>query len=70
VRKGISVAAINLAAAHVAGVAALWAEKLKMERQNKSLLSARLLASASTDGLKPGFDRSDIGHGVVRAPQA
>lgn len=56
---------------HVAGVAALWAERI----QNTANLSpfqlkARLLGSATTNGLTPGIDSFDIGLGLVRAPQA
>jgi subtilisin family serine protease len=59
----------SMAAPHVAGVAALWAEKLLKEGQLTGFqLSSRLNGSATTEGLEPGFDASDIGLGLVRAP--
>jgi subtilisin family serine protease len=60
----------SMATPHVAGVATLWAQKLKIANQlNAGLLSARVVGSATTDGLKAGFDPSDIGAGIVQAPQ-
>ena len=60
----------SMAAGHVAGVAALWIEKLKAAGlQGASFLSARLLSSASRSALQPGFDPFDVGYGIVRAPQ-
>jgi len=64
-----SLSGTSMAAAHVAGVAALWAEKLATDSQSSALLSARLLSSASRDTLQPGFDRFEVGNGLVRAPQ-
>ena len=61
----------SMATPHVAGVAALWAEKLTIAGQlNAQLLSDRLVGAAITDSLSPGFDPADIGAGLVRAPQA
>jgi len=60
----------SMATPHVAGVVTLWAQKLKIANQlNASLLSARVVGSATTNGLKAGFDPSDIGAGIVQAPQ-
>jgi hypothetical protein len=57
-------------APHVAGVAALWAQKLKaMGPLNPGLLSTRVVGSGITTGLAPGFDPADIGSGMVTAPQ-
>jgi hypothetical protein len=54
----------------VAGVAALWAEKLQAAGQlNGQLLADRLVGSATTEGLEAGFDPEDIGAGLARAPQ-
>jgi subtilisin family serine protease len=61
----------SMATPHVAGVAALWAERLAGARQlNGQLLADRLVGSATTEGLEAGFDPEDIGAGLVRAPQS
>jgi len=61
----------SMATPHVAGVAALWAQKLTQEsRLGVKEWSDRLVASGASNALKPGFDPSDIGSGIVRAPQA
>jgi subtilisin family serine protease len=61
----------SMATPHVAGLAALWAEKLNKVtgRLTSIALTSRLMASATDDGMKTGFDPFDIGAGVVRAPQ-
>jgi subtilisin family serine protease len=60
----------SMATPHVAGVAALWAEKLMNSNQfTQQRFIDRLVGSAATDGLKPGFRPADIGNGMVRAPQ-
>ncbi len=62
----------SMATPHVAGLAALWAEKIMQSSGSLSglQLMARLLASATSTGLQPGLDPFDIGAGLVRAPQA
>ncbi len=61
----------SMATPHVAGVATLWAQKLKIANQlNASLLATRVVGSGTTVGLKAGFDPSDIGAGIVQAPQS
>jgi subtilisin family serine protease len=61
----------SMATPHVAGVAALWAQKLSMTGQlSGQLLADRLVGTASTAGMKPGFDPGDIGAGIVQAPQS
>lgn len=61
----------SMATPYVAGVAALWAQKLFEENAlNASNWTARLIGSGQRDRLKPGFDPGDIGSGMVRAPQA
>jgi subtilisin family serine protease len=61
----------SMATPHVAGLAALWAEKLKKTgRLNSLVLTSRLIASATDEGMQAGFDPFDIGAGIVRAPQS
>jgi subtilisin family serine protease len=60
----------SMATPHVAGVAALWGEKLKKGgRLNATELAARLIGSGVSDTLKTGFDPFDVGSGMVCAPQ-
>jgi subtilisin family serine protease len=60
----------SMATPHVAGVAALWAEKIKASGVLNSLqLTARLIGSATASGLQSGIDPFDIGAGLVHAPQ-
>jgi subtilisin family serine protease len=60
----------SMAANHVAGLAALWSEKiLQTGPLSSGLLSAKLIGMAGTKDLKPGFDPFDIGAGMVYAPQ-
>lgn len=61
----------SMAAPHVAGVAALWAEKLKRNgRVNALELTARIVGNATSTGIAVGFDPFDVGAGMVRAPQS
>lgn len=59
----------SMATPHVAGVTALWAQKLSQGgRFDGKQLSERLLGTATTRGMKPGFDPADIGSGLAQAP--
>ncbi|MBD1841981.1 S8 family serine peptidase [Cyanobacteria bacterium FACHB-63] len=61
----------SMAAPHVAGVAALWAEKLKRSGRLNSLeLMARVVGNATSEGIAADFDPFDVGAGMVRAPQS
>lgn len=59
----------SMATPHVAGVAALWAEKIaKSGRLNLLELTARIIGSARHTAFAAGFDPFDVGAGLVGAP--
>jgi hypothetical protein len=60
-----------MACPHVAGVAALWWEEVIESPlpTNPATVTAKLLASAATDGFAAGIEVADRGVGLVRAPQ-
>jgi subtilisin family serine protease len=58
----------SMATPHVAGVAALWAEKVASIGQQMNL-TTRLVASADTQQLAQPFSPFDVGAGLVQAPQ-
>jgi subtilisin family serine protease len=61
----------SMATPHVAGVLALWAEKLRiLGSLNPGLLTSKVVASGVTTGLPAGFDPNDVGSGMVQAPQS
>ncbi|GAP95205.1 S8 family peptidase [Leptolyngbya sp. NIES-2104] len=61
----------SMAAPHVSGVAALWAQKLKQSGRLTALeLTARVIGNSTPDGIAAEFDPFDIGAGMVRAPQS
>ena len=60
----------SMATPHVAGVAALWAQKIKKSSTlTYTLFMDRLLGSATNAGMKAGFDPADVGAGIIKAPQ-
>ncbi|NLN31423.1 MAG: S8 family serine peptidase [Bacteroidales bacterium] len=59
----------SMATPHVAGVAALWAQKLENEKALKvTILTDKLMGSATYEGMKAGYLSGDIGSGIIRAP--
>lgn len=60
----------SMACPHVAGVAALWWQRLKSQRPRNlsQAVIANLLASARTEHFLHGLDSSDFGNGLVTAP--
>ncbi|MET0900767.1 MAG: S8 family serine peptidase [Mycobacterium sp.] len=59
----------SMATPHVAGIAALWAQKLSQQGPlTPVLLQAKLVGSATLTGLDPATDTLDVGAGLVQAP--
>jgi subtilisin family serine protease len=66
----VSMDGTSMATPHVAGVAALWAQKLRQEgRFTASQFSAELLASATKSSLHNSCTLESVGAGIVRAPE-
>lgn len=60
----------SMATPHVAGVAALWAQR-QLEQTGRILSStmrAKILGMATMNGLKVGSTLNDVGNGIVQAP--
>jgi subtilisin family serine protease len=66
----VAMSGTSMATPHVAGVAALWMQRLAQDGPVPgSQLKARLLASGVRTGLTGSFDVADIGSGMVQSPQ-
>lgn len=57
----------SMACPHVAGIAALWWQSLG-NLANAETVASNLIAHASRDQLAAGYDHTDVGAGLVRAP--
>jgi subtilisin family serine protease len=66
----VSMNGTSMATPHAAGVAALWAQKLRQATGGveSDTLIAQLVARADTTPLAPGFEEDDVGTGIVQAP--
>ena len=62
----------SMACPHVAGVAALWWQAMRQTsvRPSAANVAAKLMSTANSQVFGAAFDESDLGQGLVHAPQA
>ena len=67
----VAMSGTSMATPHVAGVAALWMQRLAQDGPVPgSLLASRLIASGTTADVTGTFDVADVGSGMVQSPLA